>query len=141
MSNKFSQFKIQDIFDRDLDKFEPHPHRAWAVIFFAEVVLIMLVLVSHVYLYVYMHTDSSFKPNDSSLGINEVKLNRKGLVVVTAMFEARNARFQDLLASPPKITDPSEGVGGTAPESQSVLVSPQKKILPKTATSSTSTLL
>jgi hypothetical protein len=107
MSNIFSRLKIQDIFDRDPDKFEPHPRRAWAIIFSAGIVLIILVLVFQLSFYVYMHSERSFKPDDSSLGINEVKLNRKGLAEVTAMFETKNAQFQDLLVSAPKVADPS----------------------------------
>lgn len=135
MSNLFSRFKIQDILDRDTDKFEPHPRRAWAAVFSLATTLITLVLVSHLYLYFYMRTDGSFKPDDSSVGVTEVKLNRKGLTEVNAMFEAKNTQFEDLLVSPPKIVDPSDMGREVAPTNQSVIVSPQKKTLPKNTTS------
>jgi hypothetical protein len=137
MPNLLSRFKIQDILDRDTDKFEPRPRRAWAAVFSLATTLITLVLVSHLYLYLYMHTDGSFKPDDSSVGVIEVKLNRKGLTEVNAMFEAKNTQFEDLLVSPPKIVDPSEGMSReVAPTNQSaIVVSPQKKTLPKNTAS------
>lgn len=109
MPNSFSRLKIQYIFDRDPNKFEPHPHRAWAIIFSAGVVASILILIAHLYLYFYMRTDSSFKPDDSSLITSEVKLNRSGLTDVTNMLEVKNAQFQDLLVSRSQISDPSLG--------------------------------
>lgn len=114
MPNPFSRFKIQDIFDYDPNKFEPHPHRAWAIIFSVGVAVSILMLIVHSYLYLYMRTDGSFKPDDSSLATNEIKLNRNGLTEVTNMLEAKNAQFQDLLVSAPKIADPSVMGGGQA---------------------------
>lgn len=107
MFNPLSQLKIQNLLDRDPNKFELHPYRAWAVIFSVAIVLIILILSAHLYFYAYMRTDSSFKPDDSSVEINEVKLNRKGLAEITALFEEKKVEFQNLLASPPHITDPS----------------------------------
>lgn len=127
MSNIFSRLKIQDIFDRDPDKFEPRPRRAWAVIFSVMVVLIFLMLVAHFYFYFYMRTDSSFKSDESVLITNEAKLNRKGLGEITAMFEAKNAKFQELLASPSKIADPSVGHEHIDSSAISTTTAPEKK--------------
>ncbi len=140
MSNPLSRIKIQDIFDRDPNKFEPHPHRAWAIIFSVGFVVSILIVVAHLYVYLYMRTDSSFKPDDSSLVTSEVKLNRSGLTEVTNMLEAKNAQFQDLLVSPPKISDPSFGAGHPqllpAPASPST-ITPQKKAPLKTTNTPT----
>lgn len=133
MFNPLSQLKIQNLLDRDPDKFEPHPHRAWAVIFSIAAIFITLVLVSHLYIYTYMRTGSSFKPDDSSLGGSDVKLNRKGLAEITAMFEAKNAQFQSLLVSPPQIADPFFTAEQQTASTTSVKVKPDTTTLPKTA--------
>ena len=82
-----------------------------------------------------MRTDDSFKPDESSLVNNEVKLNRSGLTEVTNIFKAKNAQFQDLLMSPPKIADPSLGAGRPQQlptPTSSGTITPQKKTTPKT---------
>lgn len=114
MSDIFSQLKIRNILDRDPDKFEPRPEGAWAVIFSATIVLIVLILVVNISFYAYIRADTSFNSDDSSPVTNEVKLNRKGLAEITALFETKNTQFQNLLASPPKIADPSEERAVTA---------------------------
>lgn len=107
MLNIFSQLKIRNLLDRDPDKCEPHPRKAWAIIFSAMIILIVLVLIANLSFYAYMRTDTSFKSGDSSPAAGEAKLNRKGLAEITALFEGKKAEFQNLLASPPHITDPS----------------------------------
>ncbi len=107
MPNPFSRFTIQDIIDRDAEKLEPHPRRVWAGIFFAEIVLIFFVLLAHSYVYNYMRTNGSFQQDDNPPAVTGAKLNRKGLAEVTAMFDKKNARFQELLLSSPAVADPS----------------------------------
>lgn len=116
MSHPFSRIQIQDMFDRDPAKFEPYPRRAWAIIFFAAMVAGMSVLTAHLYFYLYMRTDSSFKLDDSSLSAgSEVKLNRSGLMEVTNMLEVKKAQFQNLLVSSSPIADPSIELGRPQP--------------------------
>lgn len=133
MFNSFFHLKIQRFLDRDPNKFELHPHRAWAVIFSIAAILITLVLVFHLSFYTYMHTDSSFKPDDSFVEINEVKLNRKGLAEVTSMFETKNAQFQSFLVSPPKIMDPSFTTEQQTRFATSVKIKSDVAASPKTA--------
>lgn len=132
MFNIFSRLKTQDILDRDPGKFEPRPRRAWAVIFSVAVISTLFILVAHLYFYLYAHTDGSFKPNESDLVANEVRLNRNGLGEITAMFEAKNVKFQEFLTSPPKIADPS--TDGQSSSGQYGAAAP--KPAPKNATSS-----
>jgi hypothetical protein len=115
ITNLFARLKTQDILDHDPSKFEPRPRRAWAVIFFAGIILIITALVAHLYVYLYMRADSSFMPDGNSPGMNDTKLNRKGLAEVIAIFQAKSVQFQDLLASPPKIPDPSLGGDSQVP--------------------------
>lgn len=138
MSNLFSRFNIQDIFDRDPDKFEPHPYRAWAVIFSIGTIIIILALFAHLSLYFYMHTDGSFKSADILI-TEEARLNRKGLTEVVALFEKKNTEFQSLVASSSQITNPSGAVGraqasSTPTNKQSSAASP-KTTTPKNGTS------
>jgi hypothetical protein len=122
MSNKFSHIKLQDFFDRDPDKFEPNPRKAWAAIFFLEIILIVFVLAAHIYLYNHTRTDTSYKTGADSAGRSEAKLNRKGLAGIMAMFEAKSVQFQKLIESSPQIADPSEFA--PAPASSKAVVSP-----------------
>lgn len=108
MPSKFSHIKLQDLFDRDPDKFEPHPRRVWAIIFFSETILIVFALAAHLYLYDYVREDTSYKTGGDSSSVSETKLNRKGLADIISMFEAKNTQFQALLESSPKIADPSD---------------------------------
>lgn len=129
----FSRFKIQDIFDYDKDKFEPRPYRAWAVIFFVEIILIVLVLTLHLYISTYMRSSDSFKPGSNSVEAGDAKLNRRGLTEVITMFEVKNAQFQNLLASQPQITDPSVQNVHSLPAASEV-IPVQKKTIPKNTT-------
>ncbi len=127
MPNIFSQLKIQNILDRDPDKFEPRPRRAWAIIFFAGVVLIALSLSANLYAYFSVRADSSFKSDGGSSEKSEVKLNRKDLAEIIAALLAKNLQFQNLLASSPKIADPSLGAGSQDHPADQGAVSPKKK--------------
>lgn len=135
MSNLFSRFQIQDILDYDQDKFEPHPYRAWAVIFFIGVIFVILVLTIHLYLYVHMRSGESFKSDDGPSAINTTKLNRKGLTEAIAAFEMKDAQFQKLLESPPEISDPSS-FGGQSSSVKPIMNMPMNNATPKTSTSS-----
>ena len=107
MPNRFSQFNTRDIFDRDAGKFEPRPYRAWAIIFFIGVFLSVSVLFGHFFLYEYMRSNDSFKPDEGFAAVGEIKLDRKSLSEVAALFEKKNKEFENLLVSAPSIPDPS----------------------------------
>lgn len=132
MAKLFSKFNIQDILDNDPDKAELHPHRAWLLMFVAEVVFIIVVLVLHIYGYYYMRTGRSYKTENHVAAMSGVKLNRNGLEEVTRMFEDKNKEFNDLLTSFPYVADPAED----ASKGGSNIETPREKSITKNATTS-----
>jgi hypothetical protein len=109
----FFQCKICNFFDRDSEKFEPHPRFFWAVIFIAEFSALLFVLGVNFFTYQYVRTDDSFKTEEKSVeGVEEkTELNRQGLREVVLLFEEKKSQFQNLTVSPIKIADPSLSVG------------------------------
>ncbi|MBI2120033.1 MAG: hypothetical protein HYT94_00215 [Parcubacteria group bacterium] len=106
MSNFLSKIKIKNIFDRDPNKFELRPNRAWAAIFLAGTILSAATLALHFFLYAFSSDSRAVKTEDAAAG-DGVRLNRKGLANVSEMFEAKNVQFQNILTSPLQIADPS----------------------------------
>lgn len=107
MFNITSRVNIKNIFDRDPNKFELRPDRPWAVIFFVGTALSTAILAAHFFIYVSLSSTANTRLENSEAEPEVIRLNRKGLSDTAKMFETKDKQFQELLSSPPQITDPS----------------------------------
>lgn len=116
MTNPFSRINLRNLFDRDPNKIEPHPKRAWGIIFFFGTILSVAVVLLHYFFYI--SASSVRESGDEGLAQEkQVRLNKKGLADVIATFEAKSLLFEEITSHPEQIPDPSlltgqENAGG-----------------------------
>ncbi|MFA5831538.1 MAG: hypothetical protein WC878_06960 [Candidatus Paceibacterota bacterium] len=109
MKNILLQFNLGRYTDRDKSKWYPHIRRDCAVIFLCGVLLAVLALFLHLFLYLEMKVDGFFSQPPSLQKNTTGVIDRNGLNDVLDSFAEKKERFDEIMSKSVVIADPSTG--------------------------------